>query len=148
MAAELMLMDNVLRRAACSSITGYQRYLSPYKGFRCAHRALHHDESCSAYAKRVISEQGISAALPAIRRRFAECREAYRLLKLADREGSYGPGDEGDAAPNRPAGDANKPGGITHSASKPRSNDAGCCEATSAACDIMSCGLDVASFCG
>jgi len=30
-------------------ISLYQRYVSPYKGFRCAHRVLHGGDSCSEY---------------------------------------------------------------------------------------------------
>jgi putative component of membrane protein insertase Oxa1/YidC/SpoIIIJ protein YidD len=39
---------------ALAAIRGYQRFLSPLKGFSCALRVFTGDESCSAYGDRVI----------------------------------------------------------------------------------------------
>lgn len=58
----------------------YQRYLSPYKGFRCAHRALHGGESCSQFVKRAVRQRGAMRSLSAARGRFAECRAARDSL--------------------------------------------------------------------
>jgi uncharacterized protein len=58
----------------------YQRYLSPYKGFRCAHAAWHGGPSCSAAVKNLVREHGVFAAWPRIRLRFSECRAAYDSL--------------------------------------------------------------------
>ncbi|PSB57257.1 membrane protein insertion efficiency factor YidD [Chamaesiphon polymorphus] len=66
---------------AIAAIAGYQRYLSPYKGFRCAHRVLHRGESCSQYVKRMVREEGLGIALAKSRVRFAECKEANRILQ-------------------------------------------------------------------
>lgn len=78
--------DTALRRVTITSITGYQRYLSPRKGFSCAHRRLHGAESCSAYIKRVIGENGVFTARPLIRQRFADCRKAAHVLKAQQAE--------------------------------------------------------------
>jgi len=66
---------------AITSITGYQKYLSPYKGFSCAHRVLYGGESCSQYIKRILGEVGLSEAITASRQRFADCREAHQVIK-------------------------------------------------------------------
>ena len=59
----------------------YQRFLSSYKGFRCAHAVLHQGPSCSAAVKDIVREHGVLGGLPLTRRRFAQCRAAYRSLQ-------------------------------------------------------------------
>ncbi|MBD1863833.1 MULTISPECIES: membrane protein insertion efficiency factor YidD [Trichocoleus] len=78
---ETSIPDLWLRQAAASAIAGYQKHLSPRKGFSCAHRVLHGGESCSQYVKRVILEQGLWTAIPATRSRFAECKVANQILQ-------------------------------------------------------------------
>ena len=63
------------------AIGGYQRYLSPYKGFRCAHCVLHRGLSCSEAVKRLIQTHGVFAAWPHVRERFAQCRAAAQTLR-------------------------------------------------------------------
>jgi putative component of membrane protein insertase Oxa1/YidC/SpoIIIJ protein YidD len=71
---------------AIAAINGYQRYLSPYKGFRCAHRVLHQGESCSQYVKREVQSAGLLVALRRSRVRFAECKEASRVIQIRRRD--------------------------------------------------------------
>ncbi len=63
-----------------SGIRLYQRYLSPRKGFRCAHAALHGGESCSAAVARIVQEDGLSGGRARIAARFGECRAAHDAL--------------------------------------------------------------------
>src|SRR5688500_17339983 len=67
-------------------IEAYQRFISPYKGFRCAHRAVHGRDSCSQFAKRVALKRGILALFPLLRRRFTECGVAAQVLDYESRE--------------------------------------------------------------
>jgi len=67
-------------RALAVLITGYQRYLLPYKGFRCAHRVLHGGSSCSAFAKQVLLRRGVVEAFLRMRRRFVACAAAAAIL--------------------------------------------------------------------
>jgi putative component of membrane protein insertase Oxa1/YidC/SpoIIIJ protein YidD len=62
-------------------IGGYQKYLSPHKGFSCAHRVWHRGESCSQYTKRAIVERGVIGAIPLVRERFQECKVANERLQ-------------------------------------------------------------------
>ncbi|MEO8754690.1 MAG: membrane protein insertion efficiency factor YidD [Casimicrobiaceae bacterium] len=64
-------------------IEGYQRYISPHKGFRCAHRVAHGGLSCSGYAKHVLLRRGVAAAMRRMRARFAACAAAAVLLHAA-----------------------------------------------------------------
>ena len=80
--------------AVATLITGYQKYLSPFKGFSCAHRVLHGSESCSQHVKQTILQKGLSDAWPDSRQRFRDCRSAYLTImasrndqNLLDQEG-------------------------------------------------------------
>jgi putative component of membrane protein insertase Oxa1/YidC/SpoIIIJ protein YidD len=68
-------------RLAVNAIRGYQQWISPYKGFRCAHRVRHGGHSCSEFARLTILDHGIAAAWPAIRQQFRECRAAALFLR-------------------------------------------------------------------
>ena len=70
----------MLARAALGGIWIYQRYISPYKGFRCAHAVLHGGSGCSGFAKDALRAQGFLAAIPLVRQRFRDCRLAYDTL--------------------------------------------------------------------
>ncbi|GGL14024.1 membrane protein insertion efficiency factor YidD [Deinococcus radiotolerans] len=72
-----------LSTLALSSIDVYQRWLSPLKGFRCAHAALFGGESCSAAVQRIIREQGLTGGRAAITARFQTCQQAYGHLSAA-----------------------------------------------------------------
>ncbi|UQN09617.1 membrane protein insertion efficiency factor YidD [Deinococcus sp. QL22] len=76
------LSINTFTASALSAISFYQRWLSPLKGFRCAHAALYGGESCSAAVARVISEQGLTGSASAISARFQACRSAFDQLSL------------------------------------------------------------------
>ncbi|MGD1716834.1 membrane protein insertion efficiency factor YidD [Dapis sp. BLCC M172] len=71
-----------MNKIAVALISGYQQYVSPRKGFSCAHRILYGDESCSHYIKRMFMEQDFSEAIAAARQRFKACKEANQILKL------------------------------------------------------------------
>ena len=73
-------MDFAARTIAVNCIEGYQRYISPYKGFCCAHRAVHDGASCSEWAKRAVNKVGVWGAFPLIIRRFKACQAAYKSL--------------------------------------------------------------------
>jgi len=62
-------------------ITLYQRYISPYKGFRCAYAACHDSKSCSAIIKNIIVEHGLLAGWPLIKQQFNNCHLAYQALE-------------------------------------------------------------------
>ncbi|WP_020558525.1 membrane protein insertion efficiency factor YidD [Thiofilum flexile] len=69
--------------SAIAAIDFYQRFISPYKGFRCAHAVLHRGDSCSQAVKKLIAEHGVWQSRALIRARFMECRVAFELLKQA-----------------------------------------------------------------
>ncbi len=77
---QISLFDSLSRQISVAAITGYQKHISPHKGFACAHRVLYGDESCSQYIKRVIATKGLRKGLIMSRTRFQACREANQIL--------------------------------------------------------------------
>ncbi|WP_017711561.1 membrane protein insertion efficiency factor YidD [Prochlorothrix hollandica] len=75
-------VDFTSRWFATTAISGYQRFISPHKGYQCAHRSLHGGKSCSAFVKSSISHHGVWRGLQLARHRFQACGEAHQILKL------------------------------------------------------------------
>lgn len=73
--------DALSRNTAVAMITGYQKFLSPHKGFSCAHRILYGEESCSQYVKRAVREHGLRQAVLMSRDRFQACKTAHQILR-------------------------------------------------------------------
>lgn len=94
----------LISSAAIGTIGIYQLYISPYKGFRCAHRAHLGGMSCSEFAKESIRiRSGVFAAFPLIKERLIDCRKAHtefqkERLQLMQQEQA-----EGDAPKEKPS---------------------------------------------
>jgi putative component of membrane protein insertase Oxa1/YidC/SpoIIIJ protein YidD len=76
-----LAVDAAIGKLAITTIGGYQRYLSPHKGFACAYRVLHGGASCSEHVKQVIAAEGLLAGLRSLRSRLKDCRVAARTIK-------------------------------------------------------------------
>lgn len=74
------------------AIVAYQRFVSPYKGFRCAFHAHTGRGTCSGYGYRVFARYGSVRGWRLLRRRFADCRVAAQL------ESSLHNGSAGEAS--------------------------------------------------
>jgi len=81
-----------MRRIAARLISGYQKYLSPYKGFRCAYHVATGETSCSESVKQIILAQGIFDGWRPIREQFKSCRSFAVMLNSAG--GSGGTDDD------------------------------------------------------
>ncbi|AFZ67690.1 membrane protein insertion efficiency factor YidD [Deinococcus peraridilitoris] len=82
-------------RFALAGIDGYRRYLSPYKGFRCAHAAFFGGPSCSQAVRDIIEQRGLQDGWSEIQTRFAACRSAYAHLRGAPGRSAWLPGRSG-----------------------------------------------------
>ncbi len=78
----LVRSSSVVVGGLVSLISFYQRYLSPYKGFCCAHRVLHGGPSCSVAVKSILLERGAWSSWTDIWLRFRECQAAARTLRM------------------------------------------------------------------
>lgn len=77
----LSLIDSSLRSGAIATIGGYQRHISPRKGYSCAHRLVHGGDSCSQYVKKMLADKSLFEATLLARKRFKECNIAYLSSK-------------------------------------------------------------------
>jgi uncharacterized protein len=94
---------------AVSSIRFYQRFISPYKGFRCAHGAARKGWSCSEFGRRAFARYDVSTAYALLQRRFAVCKASFETLKATHFA--------------KPATVSAGPGGQTSEAEKPKKKD-------------------------
>jgi putative component of membrane protein insertase Oxa1/YidC/SpoIIIJ protein YidD len=80
-------MQSWPRLAALAAIRGYQRFISPHKGFACAWRVHTGGASCSALGLRVIRRHGLWRGLQLLRERTYRCGVAHRRCGHASRPG-------------------------------------------------------------
>lgn len=69
-----------MKRLALAAIRGYQRFLSPLKGFSCAFRVATGADSCSSYGYRVIARFGVRRGVGLLERRLALCGHVHRRM--------------------------------------------------------------------
>jgi len=82
----------MLKSIAVGSINLYQKYISPYKGYRCAYGVYHQNGTCSGIIKSRIQEHGLIKAYPMIKGQFQACKVAY--LALQENKNVLGDGGE------------------------------------------------------
>ena len=78
---QISLFDSFTRQVSTAAITGYQKHISPHKGFACAHRILYGGESCSQYIKRMVAQEGLKAAFVNSHERFQACKQGNQILR-------------------------------------------------------------------
>ncbi len=69
-----------MNRAIIALIVFYQKYISPYKGFRCAYAMLHCGDSCSRVIRKIVEVDGVVGGWKSIKRQFFLCSLAYDSL--------------------------------------------------------------------
>jgi putative component of membrane protein insertase Oxa1/YidC/SpoIIIJ protein YidD len=67
-----------MRRVVLAAIAGYQRHISPHKGFCCAYRAHTGHKSCSVLGFRAVRRFGVLTGLAILKRRTYLCGVAHR----------------------------------------------------------------------
>ena len=69
-------VDGALARIGYLGIKGYRKYLSPIKGYRCAHARVSGGPSCSAAALAAFHAHPFSEAIAETQLQFDRCRDA------------------------------------------------------------------------
>jgi len=78
-----------MKTIAIWGINLYQKYLSPYKGYRCAYGVYHQNGTCSSIIKSHIKKHGMIKAYLMIKGQFTACKVAYAALQArAEEEGN------------------------------------------------------------
>jgi len=62
-------------------INVYQRWVSPRKGFCCAHHVCFGRSTCSVYAKKAIFKHGSFTGVKLLNRRFIACSSAFKSIQ-------------------------------------------------------------------
>ena len=132
---ETIGLSRISTTLAYKAVRGYQRYISPYKGFRCAHYQLHRETSCSGHFRDLLSQYGLSEALRLFPRRLVECQDAYFELKMRV---NTTPTDGGSGIPT--GGDS--PERDEQPISQDRHSDNDSVDAGECPCTPLSCGVD------
>ena len=70
-----------MRSLLLAAIVAYQRYISPYKGFRCAYCAHTGRASCSALGYRAIRRFGVYDGIGVLQERLFRCGVAHRRYR-------------------------------------------------------------------
>ncbi len=76
---KLAIVDRGLSRLSAVMVAAYRAFLSPHKGYRCAHAVIG-GASCSEVALAAFSRQPFSEAIPGIEEQFGLCQRAYVAL--------------------------------------------------------------------
>lgn len=84
------ILPMILRATALMCLTGYQRWLSPHKGFSCAYRVHTGRCSCSSFAKRAIDRVGVFAWPKLQKRRFKRCKQALLSMMAINPNPGFG----------------------------------------------------------
>lgn len=74
-----------MAQIALAAIHGYKRFISPHKGFLCAHNALHQNGSCSDFGLRAYAAYDMLSATRLLFRRFELCKLAAHQLRTDER---------------------------------------------------------------
>lgn len=84
--AKTFRLQKLVKGCLLLTIRAYQRYISPHKGFSCAYRILHQEQSCSSYFKTCITEQSFDRAYISFRQRLQDCHQANLILQANSRQ--------------------------------------------------------------
>ena len=74
-------LDRILALMALLAVRLYQRFVSPHKGFACAHGVLTGELSCSDAAADALSRLTFSKAVLEIHHQFNKCRRTYSKFR-------------------------------------------------------------------
>ena len=119
-----------MRSGAVLAIDGYRRFLSPYKGFSCAHNRIYDQGSCSDFGREAFAQHGIRRGWHLMRMRFAACKSAAASMHAMVHAA-------GPKAQNSPDGNATPQSEETDDGRKKRSS----WNCASAACDAPGCAM-------
>ena len=65
-----------MKHIALWIIAIYQKYISPKKGYSCAHRILNNGQSCSSYCSENLKKHGFVSTVVVMPSRFRQCYKA------------------------------------------------------------------------
>ncbi len=127
-------INSNMKIVADCGIRFYQKFLSPFKGFRCAFGTYYNGDSCSEIIRKEIMKQGVFQSLSIAKEQFLKCKEAkasieQRRLKHEKGVRRYSKLDENGGSDS----------GNLKGKRKRFNKDECVCDGISAVCDAVSC---------
>lgn len=77
------IINAILQKTLIQCVKFYQKFISPYKGYQCAHGVHTGTISCSGYGMKALKSNEPLVALSLIRQRTKACSHIYHLYKPA-----------------------------------------------------------------
>lgn len=77
----MKILQTICKKVLISIVLFYRKFISPYKGFKCAHAHHTHGLSCSTYGLKVLKENKPLVALSLIKERLNACSVIYHLYQ-------------------------------------------------------------------
>lgn len=77
----MKLLQKICQKILISTVLFYRKFISPYKGFKCAHAHHTHGLSCSTYGLKALQENKPFVALSLIKERLNACSVIYHLYQ-------------------------------------------------------------------
>jgi len=71
----------IAKKIGLNIIGYYKKQIDPYKKGNCAYSISHGGNSCSNHIKTVLENNHLNDAIPKIKQRFKECKEAHLELE-------------------------------------------------------------------
>jgi putative component of membrane protein insertase Oxa1/YidC/SpoIIIJ protein YidD len=81
----LYKIDRLLAMAACAAVIAYRKFISPYKGYRCACAAITGGPSCSEVALLALRSHKFVTACHMIVNQLKLCGKSYRKYKTSNK---------------------------------------------------------------
>lgn len=76
----LLILLLLLREIGILLIEFYQKFISPYKGYRCAKGLLYKNGTCSSVTKKAFIEKGFIEGMKTYFASTKECKKAHKIL--------------------------------------------------------------------
>lgn len=77
----MKIIQTICKKILIGGVLFYRKFISPYKGFKCAHSHHTHGLSCSTYGLKVLNENKPLVALSLIKERLSACSVIYHLYQ-------------------------------------------------------------------
>lgn len=71
----------MIRLIAIAFVKGYQYFISPFKGYTCAHNALHQNGGCSSRVLAHIKDRPMTKWYLSYKQELSACRDAFEIIE-------------------------------------------------------------------
>jgi len=77
-------MTNITNQIVRGLLRGYTRFVSPHKGYECAHRIVLGGESCSSFYNNALGNHKVLEATRLLHKRLQDCQSVAKTTPHKD----------------------------------------------------------------